>query len=832
MAAIRIHFDALRQDLRYTCRLLAKEWTFAVTVLVILALSTGSTAAVFTLVDALLLRPLPVRSPEQLVSVGAPGRNADLYPTYFSHVFYEHLQDSNSLFTNLIATSTAVSSGVNLSDGSSTDRVRGELVSGNYFDVLGVRAAAGRVLTREDDRTPGARPVLVLSHAFWQRRFAGAPGIVGRTLSVNGNAFTVVGVARQGFFGTRPGFGPDIWSTLMMVQPLTGGAIAPHSRNENYLELMARLEPGTNLQQAQAAVTTIYRNWLDEGTTSNVTQSGTQTSLQLTRARIGHSLLRGQYSQPLLILMAAVTLLLLIACATVATLLAARAAARAREIAVRMAIGASRARLVRQLITESLVMSVLGGAGGWIVCVYLGRALLTFLPANAEAWQFSPDFQLFALSLLVSMGCGILFGLAPVAQAARQDVMMALKSGAGLLLSSGRMLDLRGILVVVQVALSLVLVVGAGLFARTLQNLRAVDMGFDRGNMLLASLDPAKSGYTRQRTAVFFDQLVQRLRAHRESEGVGLASHGSLSGVLPAGTRFINNQMHAAGSLPKPGEDMTVYNNFVSPHYFEAVGISLLRGRDFNEFDRSEDAHVAVVNRAASRLLFGTEDPIGKRFGRGRQGSATIEVIGLVQDAKYLNVREGALPTVYFPFGGQSPMTLHVRTRGDPRLVFSTVQEEIRALDATLPVFQVQTMGARVDDALRQERLVANLAAVMSVIGTLLAAIGLYGVINFTVVQRTREIAIRMALGAQRRQVLLMVIRRALMLVAIGVGVGLPFTLGSLRVVGTLLYDVSPDDPVILSAASILVTVIGIFAGLGPARRAAATDPWSALRQE
>ena len=563
--AIRTCFDALLQDVRYTCRFLVNEWTFAIPVLVTVALGTGATSAVFTLVDALLLRDLPVRSPEQLVSIGAPGGNADLNPSYFSHVFYEHLRDSNSVVGDLIATSTAVSSGVNLTDGSTTNRVRGELVSGNYFDVLGVRSAAGRLLTREDDRTPGVHPVLVLSHAFWQRRFAGSPDIVGRTLSVNGHPFTVVGVARQGFFGTRPGFGPDFWAPLMTVQAVTAGGMAPRGRGNNYLELMSRLEPGSNVERVQAAATTIYRNWLDEGRVPNGNQGPSKATLQLMPARTGYSLLRGQYRQPLLILMAAVTLLLLIACANVATLLVARATARAKEIAIRIAIGASRARLVRQLITESLLIGVIGGACGWIVCVYLGRALLAFLPASAEAWQFSPDLEIVAFSGLVSMACGLLFGVAPVLQTARHDVVTALKSGAGRLHSAARLLDLRGILVVVQVALSILLIVGAGVFARTLQNLNAVDMGFDRTNILLVSVDPAKSGYTRERSVVFFDQLLQRLRAHDQVEAAGLASHGSLSGVLPVGTRFINNQMHAAGSVPSPGEDMTVYSNFVSP---------------------------------------------------------------------------------------------------------------------------------------------------------------------------------------------------------------------------------------------------------------------------
>jgi predicted permease len=726
----------------------------------------------------------------------------------------------------------AVSSGVNLTDGGVTDRVRGELVSGNYFDVLGVSPAAGRVLAPQDDQTPGAHPVLVLSYAFWQRRFSGSQDVMGRTLSVNGTPFTVVGVARQGFFGTRPGFGPDIWATLMMVQPLTAGAIAPQQRNQNYLELMVRLEPDINVRQAQAAAALVYTNWLDEGTAPKASSDHQPPTLQLTPATTGHSLLRGQYSQPLLLLMAAVILLLLIACANVATLLITRATARAREMALRTAIGANRSRLVRQLMTESLAIGVIGGACGWIVSVYFGRILLSFLPANAEVSQFSPNLQIFAFTCLVSLGSGLLFGLAPVLQVGRDNAATALKSGTGPRRTAGRMFESRDVLTVVQVALAILLVMGAGLFARTLQNLKAVDMGFRRDNVLLASVDPAKSGYTRPRTTIFFDQLIQRVRPHKGIDAVGLASHGSLSGVLPAGTRFVSNQMHAAGMTAQSGEDLTVYNNFVSAGYFESVGISLLRGRAFTESDRPENIQVAILNEAAAQLLFGIEDPIGKRIGRGRQGSADIEVVGLVENAKYMSVREAPFPTVYFPFRGGSPMTLHVKASGDPASVLRVIEQELRGLDPTLPLFQVQTIEARVDDALRQERLLATLSTIMSVVGTLIATVGLYGLISFSVLQRTREIGIRIAVGAEPRQILLMILRRAFVLVGIGIFIGLPLAFSSLRVAASVLYGVSPSDPMTVTGAMILLTVVGVSAGLVPARNAARTDPCNALRQE
>jgi predicted permease len=823
------HVEAVIQDVRFGIRLLLRQPAFTATVLVTLALSIGSTTAVFTLVDVLLLRPLPVRSPERLFSIAAPGRNVDLNPSYYSHGFYEHLRTSDPLYRELLASSTTVSSGVHLSDGAVTDRVRCELVSGNYFDVLGVGAAAGRILTPEDDRTPGAHPVLVLSDAFWQRRFAAAPDVVGRTVSLNGAPFTVVGVAARGFFGTKPGFGPDIWAPLMMAQPITAGSIAPLGRNQNYLEMIVRLEPDVDVQRAQAMATTVFANWLSEDASSKPHDA--VPTLHLTPAGAGHSLLRAQYSQPLLLLTAAVLLLLLITCANIATLLMSRATARTREIAVRTAIGATRQRLVRQLMTESGFIAAIGGAFGWLVCVYFGRIMLTFLPATAEAWQFSPDRRVFASTFLVAFGSGLVFGLAPVIQVARRQVA-SLRNRTGIAHTARRMLDSRELLTVLQIALTIVLLTGAGLFARTLQNLRAADMGFDRDHVLLASIDPARSGYTRPRTAVFFDHLLQRLRSRGDIDAVGLASHGTLSGVLPAGTRFMSSQMHADGVTVPSTADLTVPHNVVSPGYFEAAGVSLLRGRHFTELDRAENVQVAVLNQAAAQLFFGNGDPIGRRIGAGRQGPANIDVIGVVENAKYLSVREAPIPTVYLPFRDGSPMTLHVKTHSDPRAALRVIEQELKALDPTLPLFQVQTIEARVDDALRQERLVATLATISSVSAILIAAVGIYGLISFSVAQRTREIGIRIAVGAEPRQILLMVLGRAFVLVALGIGFGLPIAMGSLRVAASFLYGVTPGHPAILAGVLTVVTLVALSAALVPAGSAARTDPWNALRRD
>ena len=649
-------------------------------------------------------------------------------------------------------------------------------------------------------------------------------------MSLNGSPFTVIGVAKRGFFGTKPGFGPDLWAPLMMIKPVTAGSIAPLERTQNYLEMMVRLEPPFEVGHAQAMGTIVFAEWLDESSSSRP-RSPTAATLHLTSASTGHSLLRAQYGQPLLLLTAAVLLLLLIACANIATLLLSRATARAREIVIRTAVGATRNRLVRQLITEAACIAVIGGACGWFVSLYFERLMLSFLPASAEPWQISPDRRIFVAACLVGCASGLLFGLAPVVQVARHQAV-TLRSRTGTRRTVWRMLDSRDLLTVVQIALTILLVTGTGLFARTLQNLRDADMGFDRDQMVLASIDPGKSGYPRQRTAAFFQELLERLRLRENIEAVGLASHGTLSGVLPVGTRFMSTQMHAEGALEPPTQDLTVHQNVVSSGYFAASGISFVRGRDFTEFDRGENVQVAILNTAAAHLLFGTDDPIGKRLGSGRQGPTNLEVVGVVENAKYLSVRETPIPTVYLPFRDGSPMTLHAKTRGDSRSALRVIEQEVKALDPTLPLYQVQTIEARVDDALRQERLVATLATILGVSAMLIAAVGIYGLISFSVAQRTREIGIRLALGAEPRQIRLMVLGQVSLLVALGIAVGLPAALGSFRVAATFLFGVSPGDPAILGGVLTVVAVVGVSAGLVPASIAARTDAWNALRHD
>jgi predicted permease len=825
--------DEMIQDIRYGLRTLRRNPGFTATVLLTLALGIGATTTVFTFVDTLLLRPLPVVAPEQLHALGVPGRDLNLNPTYFSYPFYRHLREANPLFSGSIASMFTVYANANFG-ANVTERVRVELVSGNYFAVLGVPPAVGRMLTSDDDATPGAHPFVVLSHDYWQRRFAGTGDVVGREVSLNGRSFTVVGVAARGFFGTRVGSSPDLWATVMMAKQIA--QMSPEQRMNNWLEVMARLAPDTDLQQASAAANLIRQQWLDaeNAAAGRRTSLRQPSNLQFVPAGRGLSLLRGQYERPLTILMAAVGLLLLLACANVATLLLARASARNHEIAVRLAVGAGRGRLVRQLVTESLVIGLLGGALGWLLAAYAGRFLLAFLPSQTQPWQFVPNFRVLLFAMGVSLLTGLLFGSAPAILATRPDLTVALKGVPAAPVAGRRVFSAHDGLTVVQVALSLLLLIGAALMARTLAKLRAVDLGYQREHILLASLDLAKSGYMSRQSAAFYDQLVARVREQPGVEAAGLATYGALGGVLPVGARFMSTGVYAAGYEPKPDEDLIHYFNIVSPGYFDALRIALLRGRDFNAHDVEGGPKVVIINEATARYFFGNENPVGRRLGRGQAGPADLEIVGVVRNTKYLEMREDDRRIVYLPLAQDPPglMTLFVRTARDAEEAFAIIRREVRALDAAVPLFGMQTMEARVNEALRQEQLLASVSSYLGVLGLLLTAVGVYGVISYAVGRRTREIGVRMALGAQVGDVFKLVIRRGLSLALAGIALGLAAAFALTRVLASLLYGVSATDPLAFAGGSLLLIGVTLLACYLPARRATEVDPLVALRHE
>ena len=823
------------QDVRHAVRLWRSTPVLSLAVLTSLTLSIGAATAVFTFFDVLLLRALPVRAPYELHAVGpATGANLNLNPLYFSLEFYRHVTQSDPAFRDLFASSVVVSSGVHLSADGSAERLRAELVSGNYFRVLGTVARIGRTISEEDDRSSGANAVVVLSDTTWRQRFGSRMDVVGQTVRLNGYPYTVIGVAGEGFFGTRAGFAPDLWIPLSMTPQMAGDP--KPSRDSNYIELTLRLVPHTSRVATETVLTAAYRQWI-AGTSkgsADTAASQPQPTLRLVPAGRGLSLLRGQYGQPLVILLSAVAILLIIACANIANLILARGIARQREIAIRLSQGATRMRITRQLVTECLLLAFAGGALGWFAAVVMGRGMLPFLPDSAATWQFSPDIRAFLFTTGVVTLAGLAFGLIPSRIAARLDLNHALRRDT----VDGRLpfsrFDSQSLLSAIQVALSLVLVVASVLFARTLHTVRSRETGFQQEHVLLAALDPIKSGYSEERARMLYDELLTRLRAQPAVRAAGLASYGSLSGVMAAGTRFMNTPMHAADQVLPPTVDPTVYVNNVTPGYFEAIGMSVHRGRDFTSQDASGSPKVAIITETAALYFFGDTDPVGQRIGQGRTGRADVEVVGVVGDAKYLNLREEPRRIVYRPHAQafHSLMTLHVSTAGNPTTLVTIVQQEVRALDPSLPVFNVQTMRGRIDESLRQERLVATLAGALSLLGTLLAVVGLYAVVNYAVTRRRRETAIRIAVGASPGQVVWSVLKRSLQIALGGLALGIPLALMSTAMYRTFLFGVTSPGPSVVSAAAVAVVLLAVVAGYIPARRAARIDPLVALREE
>lgn len=827
--------SSFAQDVRHAGRLWRGTPGLTAAVLTTLTLSIGAATAVFTFFDVLLLRSLPVRVPVELHAVApTTGRNLDLDPFYFSYEFYTQLRDADPRFRDLFASSTVASSGVHLSAGGSAARLRAELVSGNYFRVLGIPARIGRTITEEDDRSTGAHAAVVLSDAAWQRWFGSRTDIVGQSIRLNGYTYTVIGVTGEEFFGTRAGFTPDLWVPLSMTAQMAAGP--KPSRNSNYIELMLRVVPDSSKVALESALTAAYREWMSATSTppAGAAASLQQPALRLVPAGRGLSLLRGQYGQPLRILLSAVVLLLIIACANIANLLLARGMARRRELAIRLSQGATRSRITRQLVTECLLLTVAGGALGWLAAVAMGLGMLKFLPDIAATWQFWPSGRALLFTTGVVTLAGLAFGLVPSRIAGRLDVSQALRKDT---LEGGlqfRRFAGQNLLSVVQLALSLVLVVATFLFVRTLHNIRSVDTGFQPDHVLLAALDPVNGGYPEARARILYEDVLKRIRAEPGVRAAGLASYGSLSGVRAAGTRFMSTPMHAARQVVPPSADPTVYINIVTPGYFDAVGMPMHRGRDFLPQDSPSSLKVAIINETAARYFFGETDPVGQRIGTGRTGPADLEVVGVVRDAKYLNLREDARRTVYRPHAQayHSLMTLHVSTAGDPSALIPLVRRAVHALDPTQPLFNVQTMQGRMNESLRQERLVTTLASGLGGLGALLAVVGVYGVVSYAVSRRRRELAIRIAVGASPGQVLSSVLQQSLRIALGGVALGIPLAVMSTRLYETFLFGITRTDASIVCGAALALVALALVAGYLPARQAVRIEPLIALREE
>jgi predicted permease len=808
-----------------------------------LALGIGANTAIFTLLDQLLLRLLPVSRPEELVMLWSTGPHmgnnrgsrAASYPMYqdfakraeaFSFVFCRYLTPLSVTFEG------------------STERAQAELVSGNYFQALSVGPAIGRVFSpEEDDRNYKGHPVVVLSHNYWMERFRGDRSVLGKKILVNNYPMTIVGVSAPGFVGIDPSRAPNIRIPIQMKPLMTPGWDSIGDRRSQWIQMFARLKPGYTVDSARASLQPLFKSILDHEITLEKMRNTSaynrarflDRKVRVEAAATGYSQMRERFRTALIVLMCMVGLVLLIACFNVANLLIARAVSRRKEIAVRLAMGAGRAQLLRQLLVESLLLSFAGGALGLLLAVWTIRGLLSFLPSDGVSLTLraEPDMRILAFNFVLATATGILFGLAPALQSMRIDLWTTLKDVAGALTGAGSSVRFRKALVTGQVALSFLLLAGAGLFVKSLGNLKNTDTGFhDLDNLVTFQVDPALSGYTGPQRKQFYKNLLQQLQS---LPGVTAASYANVS--LLAGNEW-DSTMSVEGHQGKDGEDMQAFMNGLSPGYFQAMGVPILAGRDFDARDEGEKSTVVIVNRKFAEHFFGSVDKaIGRHtgFGGAPDTKLEMEIIGVVENSLYEGPREGVRRQAFvadlqsrFP----ASATFYIRTSVPSTAMFGSVRQIIKGIDSSMPVFEMKTLENQLDQTLSTERLVAALSTAFGVLATLLAAIGLYGVMAFVVANRTKEIGLRMALGAQQSSVAWLVMREILLLLGIGLLVGAPVAYGLSRYLSAQLFNVPASDAWTALAAMTVLVVIAAAAGFVPARRATSVDPIKALRYE
>ncbi|HEV1286459.1 MAG TPA: ABC transporter permease [Bryobacteraceae bacterium] len=828
-------------DIRYALRTFRKSPVFVAVAVLSLALGIGANTAIFTLIDQVLLRLLPVKDPRQLVLLWERGAHygSNNGPNKLSYPMYEDFRDKNEVFSGMFCRNDASFS---LNFEGKTEMVSGETVSGTYFPVLGVGAALGRVLNASDDQTPGGAPYAVLSYRYWISRFAGDRNVVGKKLVLNGYPFTVVGVSQAGFDGTDPAQSPQIRIPILMkLQVNQLGFQNFKNRRNRWVNVYGRLKPGVTAEQAKASLQPLLHQMLNmEVQEQAFSKAAPETKqaflrmwLDLLPAAKGRSNLREQFSNPLLVLMAIVGLVLLIACANVANLLIARATARQKEIAVRLALGASRGQIVSQLLVESLLLSMAGGAAGLLLAVWIDETLVSFLPSvtNTLAISATPDWRVLGFTVGISLLTGIIFGLVPALQATRPDLAPTLKDEVGAITSTAS-IGLRKTLVVAQVMLSLLLLVGAGLFIRSLKNLKSLDPGFKTRNLLTFAIDPPLNGYKPERSRQILRQIYENLNALPGVESASLA-------IMPVMEGDEWDQSVTVDSFQaKPNEGLDPHMNFISTGYFKSLDVPILQGRDFRPSDQGKDApKVCMINEKFAKKYFPEGRAVGHRIGMGSDpGTKTdIEVVGVFGDMKYEGMREEIPIEMIRPYE-QLEFTLgasvYIRTAREPEQMFSAARRAVQQIDATLPIVDMKTLEKQVDNSLVTERLVASLSSAFGFLATLLASIGLYGVMAYTVARRTREIGIRMALGAATGNVVWLVMKEVLVLVGVGIVLGLGASWGLTRYVQKQLFGIQPNDLTTIVLATIGIACVALAAGYVPARRATRVDPIRALRWE
>ena len=807
------------QDLRYSFRLLLKRPGFTIVAVLALALGIGANTAIFSVVNAILLRPLAYQDPEQLVMLNHDYPKINLKASV-SAPGYAHYRDNAKSFASLAA---LTGGNFNLTDNGEPERVNGGMISQNFFGTLGVTAAQGRLFTPEEDQ-PGRNKVVILNHAFWQRRYASNPGILNQTITLNGESYTVVGIMPPSFqFGRETGRLFDLWTPI---------AFTPEQLNFNrltneFLVVIGRLKAGTTITQAQAELDTIATNLR-----AQYMQGADRTNWGLT-TQLFSELVVGDMRQPLLMLLAAVSLVLLIACANVANLLLARAADRQKEITIRSALGANRWRVIRQLLTESIVLSLLGGMVGLGLAALGVQALLKLAETQIpRANEIGLDARVLAFTVGVSLLTGILFGLVPAWQVSKTNLAETLKEGGR---SSAHLARgwVRGTLVVLEMALALMLLIGAGLLIRSFWQLQKVSPGFVPQNLLTMNLSlPANKYKEAPQRVQFYQQALQQIRALPGVQAAGATS------VLPMSGNNSSGSFSIEGRQIPPNQSMPHGDRWAATtDYFAAMKIPLVRGRYFDDRDTADSALVAIIDETMARKYWPDEDPMGKRisFERDEQGNPRWrEIIGLVGHAKQRNLEGDSRVQYYLPYAQRAipSMDLAIRTNGEPTSFAGAVRNVIRGLDKDLPIFRVTVMEELVADSMAQRRFAMTLLVIFAGVALVLAAVGLYGVMSYSVTQRSHEIGIRMALGAQGSDVVKMVVRQGIGLALVGVAIGLAGAFALTRLMATLLFGVKASDPLTFASIAVLLTLIALLACFVPARRATKVDPMIALRYE
>jgi putative ABC transport system permease protein len=812
-------------DVRFGFRMLFKKPGFTLVAVLTLALGIGANSTIFSLVNAVLLRPLPVEEPDRVVSVYATFQD-QTRSSRFSYPNYLDYRDRSESLAGLAAqTSTPLTLG--LADGS--EPVLGQIVSGNFFTLLGVRARLGRVFTQEEDRA-GAERVVVVSHSFHQRRFPAEPDLIGKTIYLNGDPFTVVGVIGKDFTGTSIGPFIDVWVPMMQ----TGNWIGPdwaEDRAAARLQMIGRLKPGVSRDEAQANMATLAAQLAEQFPETDKAQG-----VALTQASLIEGRRRTAVAAFLTILLAVVGFVLLIACANVANLLLVRALGRRREMAIKLALGASRFRLMRQFMTESLLLALMGGAAGLLISLWVGNLLHNFNPLPTFPIQFdlSADGRVIGFSLVASVATGLILGIIPALRGTRPDLISALKDETSSATGGSSKSRLRNSFVVAQIAISLLLLIGATLLLRSLQNAQAIDPGFRAENVFAMDFDLDLKGYGEEKGRQFYALMVERMGALPGVESAALANRAPLDISTPMTGVMVE------GYQPPPGMAATPISFYrVGPGYFETMAIPLVSGRDFTERDGKQSPQVVIINQQMARRYWPDENPIGKRFRLAAQPARrlperTVEVVGVAKDSKYRTLSEEETPHIYLPFlqDYEAGMTLLVRAAGDTRQMMRAVRGELQTLDKDPQAFFARTMHEHMSVVLAPGQIAATLLAVFGLVALALATIGIYGVMAYSVTERTREIGVRMALGAKPSDIFKLVIGDGMLLSAAGTLIGLAAAFALTRFLASLLVGVSATDPITFAAIPVLFTMVALLACYLPARRATRVDPLAALKHE